>query len=225
MPGADTLRMPPKERPADRGARLGRRIVATLSAELRNGRISAGLPQAAVAKALGVSRSRYGRLERGQSPNAAVVDVSRAFAVVGLELSARAYPGGSPLRDRAHLAVLERFGARLSPEFRWRTEVPLPGPEGARSWDGLARGAGVLIGIECEVRPTDWQELDRRIHRKKRDGAVDHVILLLPNTRSNRAFIRDHSLAINASFPVPGRAAIEALGAGLDPGGDALILF
>lgn len=216
--------MPPQERPADRGRRVGRKIVAALSEELRNARIAAGMSQAAVATALGMTRSKYGRLERDQDDNLAIVDVSRALAVVGLELYARAYPRGSPLRDRGHLEVLKRFAARLSSLFRWSTEVPLPLPGDLRSWDGFARGAQLLIGVECEMRPSDWQELERRVHRKKRDGGVDRVILVLPNTRYNRMFVRDHAEAIAAGFPVSGPVAMAALAAGTDPGGDAVVL-
>jgi transcriptional regulator with XRE-family HTH domain len=217
--------MPPRERAADRGARTGRQIVARLCEELRTRRLATSLSQAAVAKALGISRSKYGRMERDKAPAVSVVELARALAVVGLELSGRAYPSGSPVRDQGHLSVLERFQALLHEALRWRTEVPFPNVGDMRSWDGLISGDGVLVGVECEMRPTDWQELDRRIHQKKRDGAVDHVILLMPDTRSNRLFIRDHATAIAAAFPIPGQDALAALRAGMDPGGDALILL
>ena len=89
----------------------------------------------------------------------------------------------------------------------------------------MACGDGVRVGIECETRVTDWQELDRRIGRKHRDGGVDHVILVLANTRSNREFMRDHATAIRASFPLDERVAVAALAAGKDPGGSAVILL
>jgi transcriptional regulator with XRE-family HTH domain len=214
-----------RDRAADRGTRLGGKIVATLCEELRRSRVGAGLSQDAVSKALGISRSKYGRMERGKDLTVSIVDLARALAVVGLELSARAYPSGSAIRDRGHLAVLERFRREVSPNLGWRTEVPLPNHGDLRSWDGQIRREGLLLGVECEMRPTDWQDLDRRVHQKQRDGGVDHEILVMPNTRSNRAFLRDHASAITAAFPVPGRQALAALRAGRGPGGDALVLL
>ena len=207
----------------DRGARLGKSIVSALGEELRRGRVAAGLPQAGVCTALGMSESKYSRIERGKSPSVSVYDLARALAVVGLELSARVYPKGSPLRDGGHLGALERFGSSVGSPLVWATEVALPGYGDLRSWDGFIRGDGVRIGVECEMRPTDWQELDRRISRKRRDGGVDHVVLLLPNTRSNRAFVRNHAMTLRATYPVDGREALRALREGRNPGGSAVM--
>jgi len=217
--------MAAKEKSADRGARLGRAIVRAMGEELRRGRIAADLTQDAIGKALGWSRSKVSRVERGLIPVVSFLDLARALAVVGLELSVRAYPTGSPMRDRAHLALLERFRQLLSPLLDWRTEVPLPNPGDLRAWDGFIRCSGIRIGVECETRVTDWQELDRRTSIKHRDGGVDHVILVLANTRHNRTFVRDHAEAIAASFPLDAASALAALAAGRDPGGSAVILL
>jgi hypothetical protein len=89
----------------------------------------------------------------------------------------------------------------------------------------MARGADVRIAVECETKPRDWQELDRRISLKRRDGGVDHVILVLANTRNNRTFVRDHAAAMAASFPLDARSALTALAAGRDPGGSAVVVL
>ena len=148
----------------------------------------------------------------------------RAAAVVGLELNVRAFPVGSPLRDRAHLELLERFRLLLACEVGWAPEVPLPNAGDKRAWDALNRIGAVRIGVEAETRARDSQALQRRLMLKHRDGGVDHVILLLADTRHNRAFVRSAGAGFLAEFPVPGQVALERLAAGEDPGGSAIIL-
>jgi hypothetical protein len=92
-----------------------------------------------------------------------------------------------------------------------------------RAWDRTMRGAGLTIGIEAETRPTDMQELQRRLALKKRDGGVDRLILLLADTEWCRRLIRLNDL--DAALPVPGKVALRALAEGRDPGGDAAILI
>jgi hypothetical protein len=54
---------------------------------------------------------------------------------------------------------------------------------------------------------------------------MDRLVLLVLNSRSNRDVVRLHGDLLAARFPVPGRRALELLGAGVDPGGNALILL
>lgn len=212
------------ERAADRGTRSGKRAIAALGEEIRRARVSAGLSQKAVGRAAGLSYSTIGRIERGIAPRISVVALARVAAVVGLAVSLRAYPSGSPLRDAGHLRLLDRLRREIAPSYHWRTEVPLPNPGDLRAWDAVARGP-VTIAFEVETPVRDWQELERRIASKRRDGMVDRVILVLLDSRSNRAFLRDQAHAVRASFPIAGRRALRALNAGQDPGGDAVLLL
>lgn len=184
-----------------------------------------GLRQQDVADALGLSRSQYSRIERGQSPDLSIALATRLFAILGLELSVRAYPSGDPLRDAAHAALLERLRVRCHRSFRWRTEVPFPMPGDLRAWDATATSPVVRIVIEGETRLRDGQALDRKLALKERDGGMDRLILLVADTRSNREAIRAYGDILQARLQVPGRRALELLGAGLDPGGNALILL
>ena len=68
--------------------------------------------------------------------------------------------------------------------------MPLPNAGDRRAWDAVIGIARVRIGVEAETRARDEQELERRLSLKRRDGGVDHVILLLADTRSNRLFVR-----------------------------------
>ena len=65
----------------------------------------------------------------------------------------------------------------------------------------MVRPARLRVAIEAETRPRDGQELQRRLERKRADGMVDRLILLLSNTRSNRAFVRDFGDSMAAAFP------------------------
>lgn len=214
-----------KERPVDRGTRLGRRIITVSGTDLRIARVGLGLSLAEVGRAVGMSHSQVGRIERARHPSVSVMQLSRICSVVGLDLSVRTYPNGSPLRDRAHLALLERFRERVAAELSVRSEVPLPIPGDLRAWDLLIQGAGDPIGVEAETRLVDIQALQRRIELKARDGEVSRVLLVVAASRGNRRAIRDAAPSLEGSFPVPGRVALAALGDGRDPGGSALILI
>lgn len=199
-----------------------RDLVTQLGRELRLARVARGLSQRLVAQAVGISQTQYSRIERGIYRTEVVV-LARISAAVGLDLSIRLYPGGEPIRDAAHVRLLERFRALVGEAWRWAAEVPLPMPGDRRAWDRLLTGAGIRIGIEAETRPTDMQDLQRRLALKKRDGGVDRLILVLPNTAWCRQLLRLND--IETTFPVPGAVALRALAAGRDPGGDAIILI
>ena len=81
----------------------------------------------------------------------------------------------------------------------------------------------MVIGVEGETRPTDMQELQRRLALKKRDGGVDRLILVLADTEWCRRLVRLNDL--DAAFPVPGKVALKALAEGRDPGGDSIVLI
>ena len=213
-----------RERRDDRARWLARAKLTELGHEIRQARLDADLSQAIAAASIGKSASAWSRLERGAAPQLPLAVLVRAAAVVGLELNVRAFPVGSPLRDRAHLELLERFRLLLACEVGWATEVPLPNAGDKRAWDALIRIGAVRIGVEAETRARDSQALQRRLMLKHRDGGVDHVILLLADTRHNRAFVRSAGAGFLAEFPVPGQVALERLAAGEDPGGSAIIL-
>ncbi|MEP7379753.1 MAG: helix-turn-helix transcriptional regulator [Chloroflexota bacterium] len=216
--------MPANERFVGRARRSALETVARLGHDIQDARIALGLSQAAMARGAGLSRSVAGRLERGEDINATVADLLVLGAVVGLEVSVRAYPVGPPLRDRAHAALLERFRRNLPTGLKWATEVPLPNPGDLRAWDAMVSGAAFRVGIEAETRARDGQSLERRIRAKQRDGGVDAVILVLADTRSNRAFMRERAASFDELFPVRATAALSDLRAGRCPVGNAVIL-
>jgi hypothetical protein len=90
------------------------------------------------------------RIERARVPGVSVEQLARLLAVVGLDLSARAYPFGLPLRDAAQLGLLSRFEAVLHASLRLGREVPLTGEADLRAWDAVLYGAGEPIAVEAK---------------------------------------------------------------------------
>jgi transcriptional regulator with XRE-family HTH domain len=213
------------EKPANRGARRAAIALVTLGAEYRTARTDRGLSLRDVGAALDISHVAAGRVERGLVPGVSLMMLTRYAEVVGLELSVRAYAGGAPVRDAAHVALLADFRAQLSPRVSWATEVPFPSAGDARAWDALIRGDGWLYGVEAETAPRDVQALGRRMSTKLRDGNVDGLLLVLPSTRRTREFLDAGETHLGPLFPVSGGRALALLRAGLDPGGSAIIVL
>jgi len=154
--------------------------------------------------------------------------VAALCAVVGLDLAIRAYPAGDPIRDRAQLALLERLRSRLSPTLRWRTEVPLPIEGDLRAWDADIRGnspAPWRARVEAETCIADGQALGRRLALKTRDDPDGHVILLVSDTRANRAALRPLRDGIRAILPLNTRHILTSLRDGQDPGGSGIVIL
>jgi hypothetical protein len=163
------------------------------------------------------------RIERGLAPWVSVLVLSRLCVVVGLDLAVRAYPGGVPIRDARHNRQLAKLRDRIHPALGWALEVPLPNAGDQRAWDALIRGDGWRYGVECEMNPIDGQVALRRLTLKQKDGLVDGVILLVPDTRQVRLFKREFAGALKDMFPVSGSRALARLADGKDPGGSAII--
>ena len=218
--------MPAKERAADRGTRIGLRAIALTGSEIRMARLAAGLTLRDVARAVGLSYSQVGRIERAAHPNVTVLQLARICSVVGLDLSIRAYPGGRPLRDAAQLALLGRIRDRLHPGLTMRTEVPLAIEPDLRAWDAvITDGLGGRVAVEAETRIVDFQALARRLALKQRDDSMDRVSLLVAATRTNRAAVREAQPFIGDAFVFDTRSTLADLSAGRLPTRSALVLL
>lgn len=200
-------------------------MTGQILSELRNARLDRDISEASIAASLGISASQYSRIERGLTRGLSIEQATVLLGAVGLELSARAFPAGEPIRDAGHVALLQRFRARVHVSVRVRTEVPFPKPGDLRAWDIVLAGSDWRHGYEAETRPRDRQALERRLALKARDGDVDAVSLLLSDSRHNRDFVQVHGPDLRERFPVPGRRALEALAAGENPGPGSIILL
>jgi len=202
----------------DRGRRRARQLHVQLGSELRECRVEAGLSQAAVARAVGVDASLVGKIERAGVAGVSVGRLAELFAVVGQDLAVRTYPFGPPLRDAAHVALLRRTRHRIGDAWRWRLEVPLGLPGDARAWDAVLELNDHWVGVEAETRLHDLQALLRRLETKARDCGSADVILVLADTRHNRAAVAAAGTLLRAAFPTAPAGAWAALRRGESPG-------
>ena len=220
--------MTTRDRVADRGRRRCRDAVRRVADDGRLARIGAGLSQADVGRAIGTSHARIGRFERGDVAYPDLEFLGAYCAVLGLDLALRTYPAGDPIRDRAQLALLERFRRRVHPSLRWRTEVPLPIERDLRAWDAEIRGREPVrwrARVEAETKVADGQALERRLSLKARDDPGGHLILLVADTQGNRrslAVLRD---GLRDLLPLDTREILGALSEGRDPGGSGIVIL
>lgn len=219
--------MSTRERPVDRGTARAQRILADLGRELRAARLDRGLTLAVVARATRMSISKVSRMERGLSPRATVIDLARLHAVVGLDLWARSFQGGSPIRDAGQLKVLAQLRDRLHRAVDWSIEVPFPAPGDQRAWDAVIAGRHPAwrFGVEVETAPRDVQALARRLALKARDGGVDGVLLVLPRSKHTRGFLGEARRLLASEFPVAGPDVLLALATGVRPRGSAIVVI
>ncbi len=217
--------MPIRHDPAQRGQLRGARLTLEVGASLRAGRHAAGLNQRIVARRSGISQTRISRVERGVG-NANLRELATVAAIVGLDLVVRLFPGGAPVRDVAHVRLLQRLRAAVAPgaATNWQTEVPMPGPGDQRAVDAVAFVGDTRIGFELETRLTDAQATTRRSALKQRDAGLDRMILVLADTRANRDALAVAAPTLGAAFPLQTRAVVAALRAGHAPGANGIIV-
>jgi transcriptional regulator with XRE-family HTH domain len=217
--------MPSAQRRLDQAHRLCGLLLRGVAEEFRHARVQAGLSQAAVAEAAGLSRAELGRIERASATWVDVDAICRVAVVLGLAPSLRLYPEGRRLRDSASLRVLEALRVEVHPSVGWATEVPLALRGDRRAWDAVITGSGWRAAIECETRLFDVQALERRVGLKRRDDGEPNVLLVLPATRANSEALATAGARLRTSFPLDSRVVLAALRRGRDPGNSGIVLL
>jgi transcriptional regulator with XRE-family HTH domain len=216
--------MPVHEGHELRGRRQARRVAREFGQELLAARKQSGVSQETAARAAGMSRAQFGRIERAEIRGLTFDQASRAAAAVGLRLVVKTYPDGDPARDAAHLALAERFRRRLPPHATWRTEVPIPMPGDQRAWDGVATVNRRRAGCELETRLHDLQAQQRRLTLKERDGNVDVLLLVVSDTTANRSFLDQHREQLRGLLPLDSRQVLDAFRRGELPERSGIVI-
>ena len=218
--------MSSRDRRLDRAIALADEIEKAARTEFRLARKASGLSRADAGAAVGVSASQVDRFERGQLQDLRIDQLCRLSLAVGLVPNVRFYPDADPVRDIAQIRLLGRLSDRLATTIRWRTEVPLVGVTDARAWDAVGDGHGCVDAFEAETRLADLQAVERRSLRKLRDDpTVQHVVLVVADTRANRRVLAIARGALIGNFPLDTRAALANLSAGRCPGANAIVLI
>ena len=199
------------------GDRQLRRASARFAEEFREVRLRAGVSQAAVARAIGVTRSVICRMERGD-PGVSPRIRARAASVLGADFRISIYPGAAPLiHDAAHARMVEAILALRSAAWRATVEAPVPGP-GRRSTDiRLDNGAEIVL-IEVESRVHAFEAIIRECAEKRAAVAAIEgpqrrvrVVLALPRTRHHKTLTTGHPEITATAFPASDAALSQAL--------------
>lgn len=80
--------------------------------------------------------------------------------------------------------------------------------------------------IEAETRIRDGQALDRRLQLKlQRDPSVSQLILLVADTRANRAALAVTRELLRGNYPLDTREVLQALGDGRHPRQSGIVIL
>jgi transcriptional regulator with XRE-family HTH domain len=205
------------------GTARGKKLTRIIGSEIRTARRMAGVSQDGLGGMVGLSGSEIGRVERAEAPWLSVIDASRILSAVGLELWAKAYPAGPPLRDAGHGKLLSAFEARLPVTVTTQREWPIPGGRG-QALDLLLRGLPLRTGVEAETVLEDEQGLQRDLNEKRGAARLERMILLVKDSARNRRILRAAS-GLHVAFPVGTRQVLAALSRGRDPGADGIVIL
>lgn len=216
--------VPVTERLTDRGRRRGRRTNQLIGEQILQRRRMAGISQAVLGAAVGLSKAEVGRIERGAAPWLTIIHAATLLSALGMELSAQAFPVSSPMRDAGQLRLPEEFELRLPPGIGRKREWPIPIAGDLRAIDLVLTGLPARIGVEAETMLHDLQALEREMRQKQRDADLKRMILLLRGSRHNRETLR-HADALRRAFPLGTRAILSALARARDPGNDGIVLL
>jgi hypothetical protein len=172
-----------------------------------------------------MSDSQWSRIEHAQAVSLSVIDAARACAVVGLDLSVKAYPGPDPIRDAAHVGLLRAFRGLLGNGLSVRVEVPVGERRDQRAWDAVVSDGTRSAAVELETRLTDIQALMRRVSLKARDSGMERVLLVVLDSRSNRDSVRAGREALKPLFPLGPGAVLGDLRSSRVPAEGGLVFL
>jgi transcriptional regulator with XRE-family HTH domain len=218
--------MPVRISAVDEARGQARTAIIELGRALANARRSAGASQAAVARALGWSASRVGRIERGARRSVTLEELACLAAVVGLRFSGRLFVGGPRLRDATQLGTIRSYRAFAAAHgWECRIEEPLPITGDLRAFDLVMRSGPIRVAHEFVSRFRDAQGQVRPLLVKQRDAGVGSLVLVLRDTAENRRAVREAGEQLTDLFPRPARAVLSAIRARRDPGGNGIVFW
>lgn len=217
-------------------------LLSIFARACRDTRLAMDLSQTEVARAAGLSRGYYARVETAAA-NPTTVQLDAIAAALGLRLDVSptrplaAGPSG-PL-DEVHAACIVCVSRRLSRAgLLVVREVPI-GPDGRGGWIDLLAfdpRSGILYVIEVKTRLDDLGAIDRQLARYEA-GAWDAAArlgwtprsittwLLVLATAETDGVMRRHRGWFRSAFPTRAPAMLEAVGSGTVSTGRAVALI
>lgn len=203
--------------------RMRRQLGAVLD-DIVERRLAGGIRQSDVAGPLGCTRQWVSEMERGKPANVGLIELGRLAAVVGLDLSLRAYPAISVLRDAGQVKLINRFRAEISPDIPWRIEQHVA-PGDPRAFDIVLGSQPRLVAVEAISRLRDVQAQARAALSKQAAAGPAALILPIGATPTNRRAIREAGAALTAAFPLSTRALLAALRSGELPRANGIVVL
>ena len=201
-----------------------KRQLAEVLDEIHERRLMSGGTQAALAEAVGISRSLVGALERGELEDPGVVELARLAAAVGLDLSLRTFVGDAVLRDTAQVQLLNRMRAECHPSLAWTLEATVT-PGDLRAFDALIGLRPGAAAVEAISRLRDSQRQTRPVQAKLEASGLPAVILLVAASRGNRVALREAGRQLRDAYPLGSRTVLAMLRRGEVPRQSGIVVL
>lgn len=212
-----------RNRVAEAQRRMRRQLVELLD-DVHERRLMSGATQAELAEAIGTSRSLVGTLERDELEDPGIIQLARVAAAVGLDLSLRAFPNSSVLRDAAQVQLLNRLRGECHPALAWTLEAPVAQGD-PRAFDALIGQRPGAAVVEAISRLRDSRRQLRPIQAKLEAAGLSSVILLIAATRGNRTALREAGRQLRDAFPLGPRAVLAMLRSGAVPRQSGIVIL
>jgi DNA-binding XRE family transcriptional regulator len=215
-------------------ARL-RRLERKIGDDIVRLRTDAAASKADVARAAGIDRTFYGRLEVGDA-HPSLATIVAAGVALGADVSIRLYAGTGPrLTDRHQAPMIECLLGQLAPVWQPHLEVLTFRPARGFIDTVLERRDHPLLVIgEFESSlPRLEQQIRWASEKAASIGSSDLVgpgpaprtskLLVLRSTESTRGLARAFESTLHAAYPASTREAVESLRTGSRWPGDAIV--
>jgi len=197
-------------------ARRERELRRVIGNQARTIREDAGLARADVARAAGIDRAHYSRIETGET--GASLEVLMAIgAALGADLSVRYFPGSGPrIHDRFQAPIVEALLRAMHPRWVAQPEVPVMRPVRGVI-DLVIRSPDELIAseIQSELRRLEqvirWSsEKAAALEDGSHAGPVSRL-LVVRSTTETREVARRYEATLGAAYPARAIDAFDAL--------------
>lgn len=204
--------------------RLAREALTNFGADVCRLREDAGISRMALARASGIDVSFLREIEAGAA-SPSIQTCARLAVALGADLPLRLYPNTGPtIRDRHQSGIAEVTLKSAHPRWRPFAEIAVRRP--SRGWIDLGfhdGRAGVFVATEIQSELRRLEQLLRWAEAKAAalpswDGWL-HLgpeptisrLLIVRETRTNRATAEEFRHLIRTAYPAAGRDALEAL--------------
>lgn len=208
-----------------RGLDRSRQQAARLGRALRLQRTAEGLNRTDAARRAGIARSTWERIESGE-PSVTLGNMVAATDAVGLDLVIQTYPGRpTSLRDSGQLTIAQELASIA--HDTWRATLEQRAGEHGEAIDLVLRRRDEVLAIEIERWAVDWQAQYRRASLKRdwlaaRTDRPVRLVLVLADTRRNRAALSPFAGLIGQTLPAGSAAVTRAIRDGSTLGSDGL---